>query len=127
MPANRITAAVVFSLVAVATCGAKAERVHSGGPARGAAVTPEATGGSPDAAILPQMPSHAGTIVLKVTDYDAARQKLLDTAHREGAELLNSRTEVDYRGKQHGWVRLRLASDHLPLLLPTIHTLGKLY
>src|SRR2546428_4116985 len=118
MPTIKITGAVILSLIAVATRGAAAENARSRAPATGSAESTAHADASRSGAITTQMPTRAGTIVLKVTDYDVARQQLLAAALQEGAELLNSRTEVDYRGKQHGWVRLRLAADHLPQLLP---------
>jgi hypothetical protein len=74
-----------------------------------------------------RIPSRGGTIALKVTDYDRAQQAVLTAAQAQGAELLHSRTEVNFQGKQNGWMRLRLAADRLPLLLSEIRSVGKLY
>jgi hypothetical protein len=71
--------------------------------------------------------TRGGSIVLKVVDYDPAREKALSAALQQGAALLSSRTEVNFEGKKHGWLRFRLAADRLPLLLPSVRTVGKLY
>jgi hypothetical protein len=74
-----------------------------------------------------RVPSRGGTVVVKVRDYDQARQAVLSAALQHGAELLNSRTEADYQGKQHGWMRFRLAADRLPLLLAGTRSVGRPY
>jgi hypothetical protein len=74
-----------------------------------------------------RMPSRGGTVAVKVSDYDAARESVQRAALRQGAELLDARTEVSFQGKKHGWMRFRLAADRLPLLLTAIHAAGKLY
>jgi hypothetical protein len=71
--------------------------------------------------------TRGGSIVLKVVDYDPARERVLGAALQQGAALLGSRTEVNFEGKKHGWLRFRLAADRLPLLLPSVRTVGKLY
>jgi hypothetical protein len=74
-----------------------------------------------------QMPTRTGTIAVKVTDFDVAQQGVLDAALERGAELLKSRTEVNYQGKKHGWMWFHIAADRLPLLLPAVRGVGKLY
>jgi hypothetical protein len=74
-----------------------------------------------------RVPLRSGSVAVKVTDFDIARQQVLDAALRQGAELLRSRTEVNYQGKKHGWVWFRVAADRLPLLLPAVRGVGKLY
>ena len=89
-------------------------------------VAQAASGGGPPDGI--RLPARGGTIVLKVTDYDSARQAVVSAAREQGAEgVLSSRTEVDYQGKQHGWMRLRVSADRLTLLLPVVRGVGKLY
>lgn len=68
-----------------------------------------------------------GIVVVKVADYDPAREKVLAAALRLGAEVLHSRTEVDFQGKKVGRLQLRLPAERLPLLLPAVHAVGKLY
>ena len=71
--------------------------------------------------------NRGGTLVVKVTDYDPAREKVISAALRQGAELLNSHTQVNFEGRKLGWLRFRMASDRLPLLLPEVRAVGKLY
>lgn len=78
-----------------------------------------------DAAVALKIPSRGGTVVVKVRDYEQARQAVLSAALQAGAELLNSRTEADYQGKQHGWLRFRLAADRLPAFLAATRTTGR--
>jgi hypothetical protein len=74
-----------------------------------------------------EMPTRTGMIAVKVIDFDAARQRVLDAALQQGAELLKSRTEVNYQGKKHGWIWFHVAADRLALLLPVVRSAGKLY
>ena len=74
-----------------------------------------------------RMPVRNGTITVKVDQYDVARQQVLDAARQQGAEVLDAKTEVDEKGKKHGWMRLRLSLDRLPRLVPSVHGVGKLY
>jgi hypothetical protein len=79
------------------------------------------------AAVPPRIPTRGGTVAVKVTDYDRARQEVLAAAEAQGAELVDSRTQVNYQGKQHGWMRFRLDADRLPQLLPAVRHAGKLF
>jgi hypothetical protein len=79
------------------------------------------------AAMAPGMPSRGGTVVVKVSDYDVARQHVLDAALAQGAELVDGRMQVNYQGKKHGWMRLRLEAERLPALLTAVQSTGKLY
>lgn len=81
------------------------------------------SGQAPGAAML----GRSATIVLKVPDFDAARQRVLDAARARGAQLMDAKTAVNEKGKKHGWVRLRLSADRLPGLLPALGGAGKLY
>jgi hypothetical protein len=68
-----------------------------------------------------------GTITVKVTDYDTARQRVLTAALAEGAEIRGAHTAVNFQGKKHGWLRLRFPAERLHPLLEAIRTVGKLY
>jgi uncharacterized protein DUF4349 len=98
------------------------------GVAGATAAGPISAARAPDAVSASlRIPSRGGTIALKVTDYDRARQAVLAAAQEQGAEVLHSKTEVNFQGKQQGWVRLRLAADRLPLFLGEVRGVGKLY
>src|SRR5207247_1544499 len=71
--------------------------------------------------------NRGGTMVVKVTDYEPAREQVIRAAEQQGAELLNSHTQVNFEGRKLGWLRFRMASDRLPLLLPEVRAVGKLY
>lgn len=71
--------------------------------------------------------ARSGVVTMKVDDYDSVRAQVLAQARGEGGELLNAKTEVNPKGKKHGWLRLRLPADRLNRLLPLVHTDGKLY
>ncbi|HEU4751960.1 MAG TPA: DUF4349 domain-containing protein [Armatimonadota bacterium] len=75
----------------------------------------------------PEMPSRGGSVILKVVDYETARQELLAAAQRARAEVQDTRTEVNFQGKRQGWVRVRLAVDQLPGFLTSVRGIGKLY
>jgi hypothetical protein len=113
-----IVGAVVVVLVVAGTRCAAATGVAAEG-VRGTV--------SQEEAASQRVPLRNGTVAVKVTDFDAARQQVLDAAHQQGAELLKSRTEVNYQGKKHGWIWFRVAADRLPLMLPTVRSVGKLY
>jgi hypothetical protein len=74
-----------------------------------------------------RMPVRSGTVVVKVANYEIARRQVLDAALQQGAELLNSRTDVDEKGRKHGWARLRIPAEQLPELLSAVNRAGKLY
>lgn len=78
-------------------------------------------------ALAAQMLAHSSVIVVKVPDYDTARQEVLETATSMGAELLDAKTQVNQKGKKHGWVSLRIDAARLPSLLPALQSVGKLY
>ena len=94
-----------------------------------AAGSASAAGRASQAGYRPSMAAanRGGTVVVKVTDYDPARERILSAALQQGAELLNSHTQVNFEGRKLGWPRFRMASDRLPLLLPSVHAVGKLY
>ncbi len=75
----------------------------------------------------PRMPARGGTIVIKVDDYLQARQRVLDAAQQEGAEVVGAITRVNPKGRKSGWVRLQLPVERLPSLIPAIKSTGKLY
>jgi hypothetical protein len=68
-----------------------------------------------------------GAITLKVANYDEARQKVLEAAQREGAELIDAKTNVTENGRRHGWVRLRFPAERMPVLLGQVRMNGTLY
>jgi len=76
---------------------------------------------------LPEMPIRGGEIVVKVPGFDAARSQVLGAASASGAELLDARTLVDFKGRKHGYLRLRLPAGHLPALLNSVQAIGPLY
>ena len=54
--------------------------------------------------------NRGGTLVVKVTDYDPAREKVLSAALQQGADLVNSHTQVNFEGRKLGWLRFRMAT-----------------
>src|SRR3989442_9847557 len=74
-----------------------------------------------------EMPVRDGVVVVKVRDYDAARLQLLQAMKQEAADFVDSRTEVNPKGKKHGWMRFRLDTRQITEALPAIHQVGKLY
>jgi len=74
-----------------------------------------------------EMPIRGGNVVVKVAAFDTARQQVLLAAGAQGAELLAARTLVDGNGRKHGWLKFRLAAAHLPALLGSAQSFGKLY
>ena len=74
-----------------------------------------------------EMLAHSSTIVLKVPNYEDARRRALEMAMAQGAELMDAKTEVDAKGRKHGWLQLRLSAAQLPALLPTLQDVGTLY
>lgn len=73
------------------------------------------------------MPSGGGAIVVKVADFGIARESVMYAARQQGAQLLDARTEVNGKGKKHGWMRFQLAAERWPALVPAVHAVGKLY
>ena len=84
-------------------------------------------GQTPPAPTGAAMLDRSATVVLKVPDYDAARQRVLDAARARGAQLMDAKTQVNEKGQKHGWVHLRLSADRMPGLLPVLGNVGKLY
>jgi Domain of unknown function (DUF4349) len=108
-------------MVGPCRAGALAAVLMASGVARAVAV------GAERAPVPLRLPIRNGMIAVKVVDYDAARQRVLDAALQQGAELLKSRTEVNFQGKKHGWMWFLVAADRLPRLLPEVLGVGKLY
>jgi hypothetical protein len=77
----------------------------------------------------PSVPAanRGGTLVVKVTDFDPAREKVIGAAVGQGAELIGSHTQVNFEGRKLGWLRFRMPSDRLARLLPEVRAVGKLY
>jgi hypothetical protein len=74
-----------------------------------------------------RLPARAGSVAIKVARFEDARPLALAAAFKHGGELLDARTETDFQGKRHGWLRFRLPSDRLSLLIAEIRSVGKLY
>jgi hypothetical protein len=90
-------------------------------------VVSRAWGQSAEPDVTARMLDRNGTVVLKVPDYDTARRLILGTALAQGAELMDARTQVNEKGRKHGWLSLRVGADHLAGLLPALDNAGKLY
>lgn len=75
---------------------------------------------------LLKMPVRGGSLALKVTDFVAARQLVIDAAAKVGAEVMGGKTFVIEKGRKHGYVHLRLSTERLPQLLPMIRPVGTL-
>jgi hypothetical protein len=77
----------------------------------------------------PSVPAanRGGTLVVKVTDFDPAREKVIGAAVGHSAELLDSHTQVNFEGRKIGWLRFRMPSDRVSRLLPEVRAVGKLY
>jgi len=69
----------------------------------------------------------SGDIILKVSDFEAARAKVLDLARNHGAKLSDSQTTVNFQGKKDGWLLLQLDADELDALTKDLRSIGKLY
>lgn len=74
-----------------------------------------------------QLASRTGELILKVPDYELARQRVLTTAKQQGAVVLGARMRVNYQGKREGALRLRTAADRLPGLLQALRGAGQVY
>ncbi|MEO7717378.1 MAG: DUF4349 domain-containing protein [Capsulimonas sp.] len=68
-----------------------------------------------------------GTVTVKVMDYDMARAQVMESAQRQGAELLEAKTIVNAKGAKHGWVSFSLPAERTGAFLPGAYGLGKLY
>ena len=73
-----------------------------------------------------RMPVRSGVVAIKTFDYESTRRQALRLALEQGADLLDAQTRVNEKGKKHGWLRLRLAADRMPGLLPALHGMGTL-
>ena len=67
-----------------------------------------------------------GEVIVKVDNFEAARERILKALALQGAELVNAKTLVNEKGRKHGWVTVRLAADRLPDALPVVWSAGKL-
>ena len=68
-----------------------------------------------------------GEVVVKVDDFEAARERILQALALQGAELIDAKTLVNEKGRKHGWVTIRLATDRLVDALPVVRSAGKLW
>jgi hypothetical protein len=69
---------------------------------------------------------HRGEIIIKVDQFEAARERILQALAIQGAQLLDAKTLVNEKGRKHGWITIRLAGDRLPDALPVVRSAGKL-
>src|SRR5438045_3913468 len=60
------------------------------------------------------MTKSGGEIILKVPQFEAARERILKALAIQGAQLIDAKTLVNEKGRKHGWVTVRLAADRLP-------------
>lgn len=67
------------------------------------------------------------SLVLKVDDYDAARNQVLRLGVQHDARILGSSTQVDFQGKKQGWLRLEVTAEKLNELSHSLRGMGKLY
>ncbi|MBI3920420.1 MAG: DUF4349 domain-containing protein [Armatimonadetes bacterium] len=67
------------------------------------------------------------SLVLKIDDYDAARNQVLRLGGQHNARILGSSTLVNYQGKKQGWLRLAVTAEELNELCHSLRGLGKLY
>ena len=74
-----------------------------------------------------RMPIRGGSIIVKVPDFAAARDRVTSAARREGAEILEGKTVVNQKGWKHGWINLRVSAERAPILLQAVREMGKLY
>jgi hypothetical protein len=72
------------------------------------------------------MADRRGEVVVKVERFEAARERILQALALQGAELIEAKTLVNEKGRKHGWITVRLASDRLPDALPVVRSAGKL-
>jgi len=96
--------------------------------AAAAGAAPVATPSSPPA--QPQGPAQvhrSAAITLKVTDFDATMEKLLDLAKKLEAKPTDSKTQVNFMGAKHGWIRFHLEASELDEALAQVKALGVLY
>ena len=75
----------------------------------------------------PPLLERAATLALKVSGFADARQQVLEAAQKGGAQVLDSRTEVNPKGRTHGWLRLGVDAAQMPALLHDLAPLGTLY
>lgn len=73
------------------------------------------------------MQLRSGDIILKVNDFEAAREQVLDLARQHGGKLSDSQTRVNYQGKKDGWLLFRLDACELDALTKAVRSVGKLY
>jgi hypothetical protein len=67
------------------------------------------------------------TIALKVPHYDRAVEAVTQAAAADGAELMDSKTYVDDKGRKHGWMRLTVRSGKFDALHAGLRSAGVLY
>ena len=75
----------------------------------------------------PAVLARSASIVLKVPDYQAARERVLTLARTYGGELRQARTEVNLLGQKHGSLTLQLDAIDLDRLVDKLRKVGKLY
>lgn len=110
---------VLLSLVSfllILAGSVRAQTAPTSGPAA-------ATDGAPRAV----MPERSAAVIVKVADFEAAREQVVQSLSGLGAELVDARTEVDPKGRRHGWLKVALPIERLPDALPAVRSAGKVY
>ncbi len=72
------------------------------------------------------MEGHQGEVTVKVPQFEQARESILQALAIRGAQLIDAKTLVNEKGRKHGYVTVRLASDRLPDALSVVRAAGKL-
>jgi hypothetical protein len=69
----------------------------------------------------------SGSIVLKVSDYDQARSRVMRLAAARGAVLHDEKSEANFSGERHGSIILELDAAQLGPMMEAVRRIGKLY
>ena len=85
------------------------------------------SGKEPAPAEPPAVLARSASIVVKVPDYQAARDRVVTLTRRFGGHLRQARTEVNLLGQKHGSLTLQLAATDLDRFVDELRKVGKLY
>ena len=69
----------------------------------------------------------SGSIVLKVRDYNQARERVMRLAAERGATSPEEKSVVNFAGERHGDINLELNAAHLGSMMEDVRRVGKLY
>jgi len=69
----------------------------------------------------------SGSIVLKVSDYDQARSRVMRLAGARGAVLHEESSEANFSGERHGNIILELDAAQFRPMMEDVRRIGKLY